>query len=494
MTIFHGGYVPDKINIRGKTQSSMEILLREYRQQPEDALANFNLATAYLDQGRYKKANSHFAKAYLRIDSSVDYKPALIRNYAACLIELQKYDEAMEVIEKGQREYPVFTDLWYLAGFIFKERGQHSKAIKAAEHCLKLGDPPSEFDAIYGVGGFRAYNLIAQVSELIKDYPQAINAYIGMIESGPGHLSAFYPLVKLLLRVERDAAAAEKRLLTYFNFSTPQFKGLMADVWYQAGQYSSSLNWAHEALIDGPYEARLVLLRGKALARQGRLQEALDELGGVFTSSMSSEALTEGCFCYWLLGEYQQAGNLIEEWQINNSDKLCQVCLLLHQAITNHAPRIVPREYLPAIYVLVQKALSLEAIQTLPDIFKLLEGIPGERPSLRLAKILWRCGHWELAAEELIDCMEEDRLDAEGCLILGKVCADKDLYIEAEHLLTKALALDTDYLQAYLLLARLYLDKARNIIADVEKGYPDNQLIRKYQQIITQAIGKFDTT
>lgn len=487
VTSFYDDCATNQVKVKGERRYDLENLLKRYQRNPENGLINFKLGTVYYDQGQYRKARDHFAVAYRNKAPKAGYVPTIYRIYSMCLIELKEYYLALIVLEEGKRAYPTYTDLWYLLAFANYKLGRYSKAVSSLQRCLQLGEAPAAFVTSHGVGGFRAYNLLGQIYESMQDYSRAVNAYIQALRLEPGFITAFYPLVRLFLETETSSSRAEQRLEEYFAFPTAGAKAVIADAWFKVGEYRLGLKWIERALQQQPEEAKFLFLRGRCLMRLRQYEDALQNFNKLYNSDLRDEAFGESCLCWWALGNTRAVGKLLKLWGRKSAEGSLRAYQLLHQALIAKTPQVLPKDVLPALYVLVEKILAAEIEHLLPYVLDLLDSVRNERPSLRLGKLLWQYEYWDLASEEFLNCMDESRLDAEGFLILGRLCQSKKLYSEAEQMFQRALILDANLLEVYLSLSNLYLVRAEELMCQSDNIFPGNELLQRYCEIICQA-------
>jgi len=491
VTIFFDGYIPNQIKEKGEGQKELERLLQKLQEDPDDSLLLLCVGEAFYERGQYRKAKEYFRKAYNNRNINLEIIASIYLNYAICLMELGEFEAALIILLEGQEQYPQYTDLWYLSGFSCYKMGRLSTARTYLLHCLELGEAPEEFTSNYGVGSFRVYYLLAKVDEALEDDMGAIEAYINSVTLQAGFKKAFYPLVKLVLKREQNKIKANEVLEQHFSGPTIDTMAAIGDAWFNQGEYYLSLKWIGKVLSKQPDNKDMLLLQGQCWARMGQYQEAINNFSRLYSTNLKNEAFTEGCLCHWALGEHDKVDELLDMWQESKGNGVSYAYRLLQQAIVGEAPQLLPKDVLPGFYVLIQKILVMGIGNLEARVLSLLGAVPNERPSQRLGKILWLHGDWDMAAHELIGCMNEGKIDAQGCLVLGRICLRQKLYEEAEQLIHSALVMNAVYPDAYLSLAKLYLTQAEEALAQSKQVFVHNEILERYHKKVYEVFKQF---
>jgi len=265
----------------------------------------------------------------------------------------------------------------------------------------------------------------------------------------------------------------------------------IGDAWFNLGEYYLSLKWIGKVLSQEPANKEMLLLQGQCHARMGQYQEAINKFSRLYSTNFKNEAFTEGCLCHWAIGEQDKVEELLDMWQESKGNGISYAYRLLQQATVGEPPQLLPKDVLPGFYVLIEKILVMGLGNLAARVLSLLGAVPNERPSLRLGKILWLHGDWDLAAHELIGCMNEGKIDAQGCLILGRICLRQKLYEEAEQLIHSALVMNTAYPDAYLSLAKLHLTQAEEALAQSKQVFVHNEILERYHKKVYEVFKQF---
>jgi ribosomal protein S12 methylthiotransferase accessory factor len=111
---------------------------------PDKYYLQFFLGVSRLSLNDPLNALSYFEKA-LDLDPNSQDIPSIYSYMGISLKELERYREAIEVLEKAETYDRERTDIYNLMGFCYFKEKEHQKAIECFRKVLKL-DPSSAID------------------------------------------------------------------------------------------------------------------------------------------------------------------------------------------------------------------------------------------------------------------------------------------------------------------------------------------------------------
>ncbi len=136
---------------------------------PGKYFVQFYLGNTHLSMGDPETALKHFTNA-LDLNPTRQDIPSIYSYMGVCYRDLEKYRDALEVLECGVRYDQERTDLYNLMGFCNFKLKQHEKAIENFKKVLKL-DPSSAID--YANIGSN-YRELGQIEDAIRYYELAL--------------------------------------------------------------------------------------------------------------------------------------------------------------------------------------------------------------------------------------------------------------------------------------------------------------------------------
>ncbi|WP_078431751.1 tetratricopeptide repeat-containing glycosyltransferase family 2 protein [Metabacillus halosaccharovorans] len=127
LLIFHSGYLKQTVNEKDKSNRNKKLLENEMKNK--NAFDYFNLGNEYSSGGEINKALECYIEAYkLKSDFRLAWVSTTLVQIIICLIQLKRYNDALNVIHDAEKIYGDSPEFPYLKGEIFYLRGQMKDA------------------------------------------------------------------------------------------------------------------------------------------------------------------------------------------------------------------------------------------------------------------------------------------------------------------------------------------------------------------------------
>lgn len=313
ITIVHYGYLRRKTNLDSKVWRNLFILRAEVKRNPEDSFNRFNLGVEYMRLGMYSDALREFKRAFATLkDLALGYAPKLVNSIALCLIRLERYNEALTLLNQALEAYPHYTDLMYLRALTEIKRGNPKKAMDDLERCVRCGDANAIFVSERGLGSYKALTAMAAAHRMLGHTEEAIDALLEACRQNPRYgpavlalgrewcertgstLRQLIELVELAQENDRACDIQERRE----GQNRPAKGSHLGDnggpllpprslVWLSCAftdneRYDDALKALNIALERGLDKTRYCFETAKILMRQGRHSEAKAMLQSVY--------------------------------------------------------------------------------------------------------------------------------------------------------------------------------------------------------------------
>ncbi|MBS4174158.1 glycosyltransferase family 2 protein [Bacillus sp. FJAT-49736] len=125
LVIFHSGYLNQTVSEKDKNSRNKNLLDQEMKNGPINAFDYFNYGNEYCSIGEYSKALEAYLEAYKqKVDFNLSWVSTTLIQIVICLINLKRYNDALNVIEDAENIYDNSPEFPYLKGEIFFLRGQ----------------------------------------------------------------------------------------------------------------------------------------------------------------------------------------------------------------------------------------------------------------------------------------------------------------------------------------------------------------------------------
>ncbi len=180
-----------------KRSRNLVLLKKAYSEDPQNHFLQYYLGIEWFMLGKADKALPFFRQAYRGLtDRNLLFKGPALRYLLICLKELGRLDEAICLCLEADRNYPEYTDIYYLGGILFEEKKEYLLAVKWFNRALKCGTPPPLYSHMNGAGSFLACYHLGYCYEMLGRPEAAMNYYEQALEVNPEYI---YPLYNLFL-------------------------------------------------------------------------------------------------------------------------------------------------------------------------------------------------------------------------------------------------------------------------------------------------------
>ncbi|MED3549818.1 glycosyltransferase [Cytobacillus praedii] len=215
LIINHEGYKDEIVKEKNKHERNIKILHDEVEKNPS-GYNYYNLGNQYKSNQEYNKALEAYQTAF-PLSKERLYIQYLLYNMIDCLRQLERFEEALNVVEASIESFPNHTDFHFMKGRIYEELNYLKDAELAYQHCLKLGEVEL-FQTLEGVGSFlscvrlgsiymrqdqnlKAFDMTIEALKFDKYHMPALVMYLEVVkktripfEQVKEHLSSIFPI------------------------------------------------------------------------------------------------------------------------------------------------------------------------------------------------------------------------------------------------------------------------------------------------------------
>ena len=225
----------------------------------------------------------------------------------------KQVDEAEVLIDEVLADDAGNSDAHYLKGRIFLAKGDGPGAVTKFRSVIN--DYPDHIDGYLGLAAAHAMN---------KDFDLAMDVLQTALKKKPDSTGILQAMVRINLS-KKDTAAAEenlKQIVSLDPYNLGAIAGL-GDFYLAMNRYDDAMAQYQKLKTQERGEALGVLKTANALARQDKLDEAIDEMTtGYEENSQSSVFITSLARLYMKEGRYDEAiGKFKEALEINPDNR-----------------------------------------------------------------------------------------------------------------------------------------------------------------------------
>ena len=193
------------LHMQGRGQDAIAVLERA-AQQNQNAVLETQLGMLLREAGRSGDALKRFARA---ISRQPPFPPAFLE-YGSLLLDMLRYDQAVETLERGRALAPTFAELLAHLGAAYAARGERDRAEDM--FAKAVASAPGDPDTMFSLAGLMKTNCcFSYAAELYKrvltmradDHAARCHLGVCLIESGDNE--AGFEQLRLVSRAEKQS-------------------------------------------------------------------------------------------------------------------------------------------------------------------------------------------------------------------------------------------------------------------------------------------------
>ncbi|MDQ7097168.1 glycosyltransferase [Desulfosporosinus sp. PR] len=314
--------IPSPTLRKRKRARNLKLLHRALSRDPQNPFLHYYLGLEWLMLNKPEKSLPYLKVSYeLLTDDNLLLKAPALRCLVICLKSLGKFEEALILCLEADFKYPEFTDIYFLAGTLWAEKGEFALAIKWLKQALQCGEPPAVYSHMLGAGSFLSHYYLGYCYDMLGDGETACRHYEAALALNSQYTLPL-PNLFLNLRVRKGFLAAYNYFADQGFFDNLEFSLILAEEFFQAAYPG----WAKEILQRHVFELEA---KGKSFFYQvffnlgryalcaGELKKARDFLGEIPPESeFYGQGQVEVIFSLLLGGYYNEARDrALSLWQ-----------------------------------------------------------------------------------------------------------------------------------------------------------------------------------
>lgn len=173
------------------------LLNEEIQSYPNDCYLQYMYGIMLLNKGEFEQSIFHLQKAYENSSSEYLYSPHLYKCLSWSFLYLQRYSEAMVILNEGIENFSFYTDFLVLRGEIYRQMKKYGEAIKDLEACLSIRERPHflvpgpEIDVSF------VYETLGEIYEETFNFKQAVEQYLQAYKLADTNYHCLYKISEL---------------------------------------------------------------------------------------------------------------------------------------------------------------------------------------------------------------------------------------------------------------------------------------------------------
>lgn len=389
LMIFHTGYMLDTVKEKKKSDRNALLLDKELKASDQNPFDYFNLGNEYLAQGKTEEALHAYVKAY-QMKKGIEYSwvPFNVVQIIQALVNLNRYQDALDVIYDAGKYWSSAPDFPYYRGLIYYSQNRYEDA---KEVFTDLITRKWQYSAPIKSNDFRDYYPHLYLGVIYDHEKEEEKAVHHFSEAFNHNRSSFEPLKGLLKILSKYAADdeiflfLEKHNLLSSERRIQQVAGLLYNL-----NRSEAAKRVAEQLPDGS-----ILKKGfaiKSFLVQREFQKAMEEIKTLSAHEVVT-LIQNGSFDFYdhiILFLYLGDDTLLRfiESAVREEDKP-----FIRLFIAEHHEERINHEYL---ITLLERSITMQFFEVFDRVLPMVE--ERDKPFLvKIANLLYRYEFKDLA-------------------------------------------------------------------------------------------------
>ncbi|MFD2703411.1 glycosyltransferase [Paenibacillus shunpengii] len=500
----HYGYLPAVIQEKQTARRNLGLIQKALELDPKDTFHFYNLGVTCCQLGMWEQAKEAFEVSLQDCPVSAPYRATLVRDLAKLLHALELYDKGRALLLTELLHYSDYAELHVVLGMIERSQGMMDLAYASFQAALEV-KPAGSYVTDAGMNSYVPQVHMADIDKHKGRWARAEERYSASLEECPGYIPAAIGLADLLqLQGEKDATIAQRLL----QLMTPTDSILLYKAAYAlslCGAYEAALSVLPEDRIQASDEAwvRLCLMQterypwaagraqqqirllqqAQSAAREEAKDTAMIRTEGEREADTEAEAtILDMAVIDWSLSEWR-IGARLPDALVTVLGEQSRVYLqmearLFHYGLQSSEDGADPGAANPATDEggaaskearANEAALSALAVRLCERAAEcgwkklvLQMKAAGLITTRQSAGILYRSGYRWSAADQYLELLAQDQLDADGAFELAELMYDQKLYAKSAALFDRAIQLNPQHQPSRAGAAASYLQLARN--------------------------------
>jgi glycosyltransferase involved in cell wall biosynthesis len=226
LLIFHSGYLNQTVKEKNKHKRNKALLEKELNNKVKNPFDYFNIGNEYASVNEYEKALEFYLKSYkLKSDFRLSWVPTALVQIVFCLINLKRFNDALNVINDAQNVYPASPEFPYLKGEIYFQRGQFEDAKEEFQQIINNGHYYNDFIIWPNLKDEKPHLRLGEIFLYEEDYQQSIFHFASVLNINKFNtesinnviyiLSKFHSNDEILNFISSNHLVNEKNLTQY---------------------------------------------------------------------------------------------------------------------------------------------------------------------------------------------------------------------------------------------------------------------------------------
>lgn len=288
-----------------------QYLLEELHQSPDDSYLRYLYGIELINEQKLEESVVQFEKARAGVSFAFLYTPHLLKCYCWALLCLERYEEALPILDEGIPWYTYYADLLVLRGEVYRQLGRFAEAITDFNTCIRMRERPKYLVPGPEISVDVVWEALGELYEQTMQDHNALECYLQVAQMegwNPELVRKVYTLVEKTQEQER----IEKLLHASMEENT-EFYLMWIDLLFEQKGYAEVLRCIEQL---ESLHGNIVEMEQMKRTCLSLLSEPQDQVL-FFANTMEDRYLLAAIEDNWIHGQWRQAEALLLHAQQN---------------------------------------------------------------------------------------------------------------------------------------------------------------------------------
>lgn len=204
LIVFHSGYMNKIVQEKEKNERNKELIDKEMKEST-NAFDYFNLGNEYYSLGEYQEALKAYMTAYnMKANHELSWVSTTVVQIISVLIQLKRYNDALNVIEDATLLYPGASEFLFLKGEVSYMRGQLDDAKYHFQQIINHASEYSHTILRPDLKEQMPHRRLGDIYQFEKKYDKAIFHYVSVLNINKLDADSIKKVIFILIKFHNN--------------------------------------------------------------------------------------------------------------------------------------------------------------------------------------------------------------------------------------------------------------------------------------------------
>ncbi|MDF2557313.1 MAG: tetratricopeptide repeat family protein [Bacillales bacterium] len=201
LILYHSGYLKNTVKEKNKGERNKDLIEKQSSLAARTAFDYFNLGNEYFSAGEVNKALESYVTAHKKQPNiQITWVPFCIVLTVNCLIALERYKEALDMIYKKGKNFTHSPDFKCLKANVYMLQHRYDEAIEEFEDLLNNKDYYSKTITSIDFSEFHPHQYLGKIYFEQKEFNKAIYHYVKALNINTKSREILYKVIEIMLK------------------------------------------------------------------------------------------------------------------------------------------------------------------------------------------------------------------------------------------------------------------------------------------------------